>query len=231
MLGSVKDSGIPYNVKHRYVFVSTTTEIKWMHWSEEPSAWIFMALITIMRMCAFRRKMADRTYGFQRRSAGSPQRSGFRENPTNFLTFVTRWVRDSIFRTNRRSKGEMWLNRQTDTHTHTHTHTQDDYSNPPAHARRGLTTLAMAVYNYWTGPVGEHIEIICKLVPMHKLWVRGNINAGRQWLFYSEVCSWMTHTVVILRLIHVHVGTYVLRPVSTATVPPQINILHVAIHA
>ena len=43
----------------------------------------------------------------QRSSAGSLQRSGFRENPTNFLTFVARWVRDSIFRTNRRSRGEM----------------------------------------------------------------------------------------------------------------------------
>ena len=37
-----------------------------------------------MRMCAFRRKMAERTYGFQLRSAGSPQRSRFREKPTNF---------------------------------------------------------------------------------------------------------------------------------------------------
>ena len=26
----------------------------------------------------------------------------------------------------------------TDRHTHTHTHRQDDYSNPPVHARRGL---------------------------------------------------------------------------------------------
>ena len=64
-------------------------------------------------------------------SAGSLQRSGFRENPINFSTSVARWVRDSIFRTNRRSRGEMWLKeRQTDRH--------DDYSNPPAHARRGL---------------------------------------------------------------------------------------------
>ena len=72
-------------------------------------------LITIMRMRTFHRKMADRTYGFQRTSAGSPQRSGFRENPTNFLTSIARWVHDSIFKTNRRSRGEMWLNRQTDT--------------------------------------------------------------------------------------------------------------------
>ena len=42
-------------------------------------------LITIMRMRAFRRKMSDRTYGFQRRSAGSPKRSGFRENPTKIF--------------------------------------------------------------------------------------------------------------------------------------------------
>ena len=45
------------------------------------------------------------------------ERSRFRQIPTNFLTFVARWVRDSVFRTNRRSVGEMWLNRQTDTHT------------------------------------------------------------------------------------------------------------------
>ena len=44
---------------------------------------------------------------FQRSSAGSLQRSDFRENPTNFLTFVARWVRDSIFRTNRCSRGEV----------------------------------------------------------------------------------------------------------------------------
>ena len=33
---------------------------------------------------------------FQRSSAGSLQRSSFRENPTNFLTFVACWVRYSI---------------------------------------------------------------------------------------------------------------------------------------
>ena len=32
--------------------------------------------------------------------------------------FVARWVRDSVFRTNRRSIGEMWLNRQTDSSDH-----------------------------------------------------------------------------------------------------------------
>ena len=47
-------------------------------------------------------------------SAGS-LRSGFRENPTYFLSFVACWVCDSVFRTNRRSRGEMWLNGQTDT--------------------------------------------------------------------------------------------------------------------
>ena len=73
-------------------------------------------------------------------SARSLQQSSFRENPTNFLTFVARWVRDSIFRTNRRSRGEMWLNR--------HTHRQTDYSNPPAYARRGLTRqITWVVHN------------------------------------------------------------------------------------
>ena len=46
---------------------------------------------TIMRMRAFRRKNG-RLYAwpYNGGSAGSLQRSGFRENPTNFLTFVTR---------------------------------------------------------------------------------------------------------------------------------------------
>ena len=35
------------------------------------------------------------------------ERSGFKENPTNFWTSIARWVRDSIFRTNRRSRSEM----------------------------------------------------------------------------------------------------------------------------
>ena len=35
--------------------------------------------------CALCRKMADCTYGFQRRSAGSLQPSAFREKPTNFF--------------------------------------------------------------------------------------------------------------------------------------------------
>ena len=73
---------------------------------------------TIMRMCAFCRKMADSMYGL---SAGSLQRSRFRENSTNILTSVARWVRDRIFRANRHFRGEMWLNRQTDRHTRTTT--------------------------------------------------------------------------------------------------------------
>ena len=31
--------------------------------------------------------MVDHTYGYQRSSAGSLQQSGFREKPTNFLTY------------------------------------------------------------------------------------------------------------------------------------------------
>ena len=33
--------------------------------------------------------------------------SGFKENPTNFLTSVARWLRDSIFTTNKHSRGEI----------------------------------------------------------------------------------------------------------------------------
>ena len=58
---------------------------------------------------------------------------GFRENATKFLTFVARWVGDSVFRTNRSSRGEMWLNGQT--HRHTDTATTVTLA---AHARRGL---------------------------------------------------------------------------------------------
>ena len=43
---------------------------------------------TIMRMRAFCRKIDDYMYGFQWRSAGSLQRSGFRENPTNFCPLL-----------------------------------------------------------------------------------------------------------------------------------------------
>ena len=39
------------------------------------------------------------------------------ENPTNVLTSVAHWVRNSIFKTNGRSRGEMWLNRHTDRQT------------------------------------------------------------------------------------------------------------------
>jgi hypothetical protein len=35
------------------------------------------------------------------------QRSIFRENPTNFLTFIARWVDGIVSGTNRRSRGEM----------------------------------------------------------------------------------------------------------------------------
>ena len=52
---------------------------------------------------AHARKMADRTYGFQRSSAGSLERSGFRETQKNILISVAHLVRDSISRTNRRS--------------------------------------------------------------------------------------------------------------------------------
>ena len=45
----------------------------------------------------------------------SLQRSSWKLN--TFLTSIARWVRESIFRTNRCSRGEMWLNRQTDRHT------------------------------------------------------------------------------------------------------------------
>ena len=65
---------------------------------------------------------------FNGRNAGSLQWSHFRENPTNFSTSVARWVRDSF--SGRTDAPEVRCDLQTDT--------QDDYSNPPAHVRRGL---------------------------------------------------------------------------------------------
>ena len=98
----------------------TENGFQWMYWSAEPSAschrpgmtngnsrnskkWLLYMVLTIMRMRAFRRKMATHTYGFQRSTTGSLQWSSFREN---LLTLVAHSVRDSIFRTNRHSTGE-----------------------------------------------------------------------------------------------------------------------------
>ena len=58
----------------------------------------------------------------------------------NFLTFVACWVRDINFRTNKRSRGEMWLNRQIDRQTQRPT--------LAAHARRGLTRLG-ELHRWW----------------------------------------------------------------------------------
>ena len=61
------------------------------------------------------------TIAIQCRKCSSLQRRGFRESPTNIFTVVARWVCNSVFRTNRRSRGKIWLNRQTD---------KVNYSNP-----------------------------------------------------------------------------------------------------
>ena len=77
----------------------------------------------IQRACMFSwSKMADYGKPYNAGSGVSPQRSSFREIPTIFLTFLARWVRDTDFRTKRRSRGEMWLNGQTDRQTDTQTH-------------------------------------------------------------------------------------------------------------
>ena len=58
---------------------------------EEMAASVHHVVNTIMSMRAFRRKN-DRLYAwpYNGGSAGSLQRSGFRENHSNFLTFVAR---------------------------------------------------------------------------------------------------------------------------------------------
>ena len=69
-------------------------------------------------------------------SARSQKRMGFRENPTNFLTFVARSVCDSVFKTNRRFISELPTNGQTDRQTDRRTRTTT--VTLAAHARRGL---------------------------------------------------------------------------------------------
>ena len=105
-----------------------------------------------------------------------------------FLTSVAHWLRDSIFRRNRCSRGEMWLNRQTDrqtgrqtdrqTHTHTHTHTQTttlcrreptitavsdtDCNKKTANMHKALYSVSVRGYAY----MQEHIPVsscyLCK---------------------------------------------------------------------
>ena len=84
-------------------------------------------------MHAIRGKMADRMYGFQQRECWISAMEQFQRKPHKF--FDLRCLCDSIFRTNRRSRVEMWLNR------HTHTHRQSNYGNPPVHARRFYNSL------------------------------------------------------------------------------------------
>ena len=92
-----------------------------------------------MRMRVIRRKNG-RLYVWPSKggSARSWQRSSFRENATNVLTFVACWVWGCVFTTNRSPGGEMWLNGQTDTQTDTVT--------LAAHARRGLTIVCFSKY-------------------------------------------------------------------------------------
>ena len=60
------------------------------HETQQRKKWPLHLVLSILHMHAFYRKIADRTYmyGFQRSSAGSMQLSGFRENPTNILTYI-----------------------------------------------------------------------------------------------------------------------------------------------
>ena len=114
----------------------------------------------------------------KKESAGSLQPSGFRENSTNFLTSVAHWVRDSIFRMNWRSRGEMWLNRQTDTHTDTH---RPNCGNGPVHVRWGL----IHVSQYKCYPA--HTDMC--LVSREKPWTHLILNA--HYLLQQES---ITHT-------------------------------------
>ena len=70
----------------------------------------------------------------------------FRRKWHNFLTFVAHWVHDSNLRRNRHSRGEMWLNR----------HTQTD-----------PTTVTLAV----DGCRGLMNAIICKTVSATCAWI------------------------------------------------------------
>ena len=78
--------------------------------------------------CALCRKMVDCTYGFQRRSAGSLQRRGFREKLTIFLPLLpAEYVTGFSGRTDPPEVRFDLTDTQTD---------RPNYSNPPAHARR-----------------------------------------------------------------------------------------------
>ena len=110
----------------------------------------------------------------------------FQRKPHKFLTFVARWIRDIDFRTNRRSRGEMWLNRERHTHTHTHTHTQ---TNPTtvtlaAHACRGL------------------INTLCQFsLPLSSTWLL--LPRVSPW-YRSRVCDRVTSTLLVRVSLSLH---------------------------
>ena len=72
----------------------------------------YNVLNNIVCLCAFCRKMAHRMYWRECWICATKQ---LQRKPTNFWTYVARWVHDRIFRAKTRSRGETWLNR----HTHT----------------------------------------------------------------------------------------------------------------
>ena len=81
--------------------------------------WTCVCTMHMRVLC--RKKWLTRCMAIKGGRARSLHWSSFRENATNILTFIARWVHDSIFRTNRGSRGKMLLNRKT--------HRHNDYCN------------------------------------------------------------------------------------------------------
>ena len=106
--------------------------LQWMHWSAEPSAWIFMALNYNNAHARFPQENG-RPYVWLSMEGVLDLRNGAVSDKT-----------PQIFGPSLLAEYVTVFSGRTDTPevrcdlTHTHTHRQTNYSNPPAHARRGL---------------------------------------------------------------------------------------------
>ena len=103
-----------------------------------------------------------------------------KEIPTNLVTFVAHQVRDIDFRMNRRSRGEMWHNRHTQTDRQTHPTTVT----LAAHTRRRLMKST----------VSEHVskEINCPFFPPHIVEIS---TTSLEYYAYRHLpCKLISHT-------------------------------------
>ena len=137
-----KDFHFQIEVDFTYIMISgRKSECTKVQNSATPLFKIFMALATILCMLTFCRKMADCTYGFNGGSAGSSQQCCFWEPPHIFDLHcpLSTWQYFQDERTLQR--WDVWLYRQTH---------RPNYSNPPVHAHRGLTTSIQRLVDLWS---------------------------------------------------------------------------------